>query len=240
MTLQISILEETVQRLHVRLQRTIRALYVLHSSGNDEAALIALSRIEQLNTKIAELNALLDSHDTADNGEPIVQAPAATGTELVERMNETPLEPLAQEVILDDPDQDDVEMEYRGTLLVTVLAIVVIALGMLFGSKILNLGSDIADKATPTVTVAPPAVEPGPVVPEPPTNVTVAEVATVTYVVQKGDTLWSVATQLLGDPNAWGTIYGQNVEIIGDDPDLIFPGQVLTITKVSVGSTSIG
>ena len=37
MALQISMLEEAVQRLHVRLQRHIRALYVLHANGNDEA-----------------------------------------------------------------------------------------------------------------------------------------------------------------------------------------------------------
>lgn len=236
MTLQISMLEETVQRLHIRLQRQIRALYVLHANGNEEAALIALDRISQINAKIAELNALLDSYDTAADGEPIEQDRDLTT--LVPVLEE----PVAaqQEVIIDDPDQDDVEMEYRGTLLVAVLAIVVIALGMLFGSKILNLGSDIADKAAPTVTVAPPAPTPPAVVPEPPTNVTVAAIDSVTYVVQKGDTLWSIATTQLGDGAAWGTVYGQNVDTIGDNPDLIFPGQVLTITKVSVGSESIG
>ena len=230
MTLQINQLEETVQRLHIRLQRTIRSLYVLHSSGNDEAALIALSRIEQINTRIAELNELLDSFVG-----PIEQDRDLTQ---VLPILEEPV--TAQEVILDDPDQDDVEMEYRGTLIIAVLMIVVVALGVLFGSKILNLGSDIADKAAPAAVVSPPAPTPPAVVPEPPTNVTVANITSVTYVVQKGDTLWSIATTQLGDGSAWGTLYGQNVDTIGDNADLIFPGQVLTITKVSVGSESIG
>ena len=77
-------------------------------------------------------------------------------------------------------------------------------------------------------------------IPAPPTEVTVADIATVTYVVQKGDTLWSIATTQLGDPQQWATIYGQNASIVGDNPNLIFPGQVLTITKVSVGSETIG
>lgn len=234
MTLQISMLEEVVQRLHVRLQRQIRALYVLHSNGNDEAALVALDRIAQINTKIAELNALLDSFEQA----PI--APATTGAELVERLSETPLEPLVEDVIIDDPDQDDIEIEYRSSIVAAVLLILVAIVAMLgwhYGRQFLGNAEGIKQTAVQSATEAP---RPAVVAPSPPTNVTVADVATVTYIVQKGDTLWSIATQQLGDGSTWGTVYGQNVDIIGDNPDLIFPGQVLTITKVSIGSETIG
>jgi nucleoid-associated protein YgaU len=58
---------------------------------------------------------------------------------------------------------------------------------------------------------------------------------TVTYVVQKGDTLWSIAHQLLGDSAEWSNIYEQNKAELGDNPDLIFPGQTITITGVTTG-----
>lgn len=235
MTLQISMLEEAVQRLHVRLQRHIRALYVLHANGNDEAALIALDRITQLNTKIAELNALLDSFEATEARE--VSDPGiifGSGEE----------EPVAlivpQEVIIDDPDQDDVEMEYRGAVVATVLMLLVVAIGILgwsYARQFLGVAEGIKQTAQMAAVEAElPAVT----VPAPPTDVTVADIDTVTYVVQKGDTLWSIATTQLGDPQQWATIYGQNASVVGDDPNLIFPGQVLTITKVSVGSTTIG
>ena len=235
MTLQISMLEEAVQRLHVRLQRHIRALYVLHANGNDEAALIALDRISQVNAKIAELNALLDSFEAAEDRE--VSDPGVifgSGEE----------EPVAlivpQEVVIDDPDQDDVEMEYRGAVVATVLMLLVVAIGILgwtYGRQFLGVAEGIKQTAQMAAVEAElPAVT----IPAPPTEVTVADIATVTYVVQKGDTLWSIATTQLGDPQQWATIYGQNASIVGDNPNLIFPGQVLTITKVSVGSETIG
>jgi len=47
--------------------------------------------------------------------------------------------------------------------------------------------------------------------------------------VVKGDTLWDIAQEIYGDPTRWPEIYAANVAIIGSDPDLIFPGQVLLI-----------
>ena len=231
MALQINQLEETIQRLHLRLQRATRALYVLHSSGNDEAANIALSRIEQINTRIAELNALLDSFDA-----PVAQD--RDMTTVVPIINEADV-PVVDEdtVIIDDPDEDDVEMEYRGTLITAVLAIVVVALFVLFGSRLYDVTSDITNTAAPSVVLEEVTVTAERIVE--PVVVKTAAVDCVTYIVQKGDTLWSIAEQHLGTGSAWGTVYGQNVDSIGDNPDLIFPGQVLTITKVSTGSEAI-
>jgi len=58
---------------------------------------------------------------------------------------------------------------------------------------------------------------------------------TVKYVVQKGDTLWKVAGKLLGDSTQWSKVYEQNKAELGDNPDLIFPGQTITITGVTTG-----
>lgn len=48
----------------------------------------------------------------------------------------------------------------------------------------------------------------------------------VTYVVQKGDTLWGIAEKY---NTTWQEIYELNKDVIGDNPNLIYPGQVLKI-----------
>ena len=50
-----------------------------------------------------------------------------------------------------------------------------------------------------------------------------------TYTVKSGDTLWAIAKQVLGDGGRWREIYNNNVDVIGKDPNLIRPGQVLRI-----------
>lgn len=49
------------------------------------------------------------------------------------------------------------------------------------------------------------------------------------YTVREGDTLWAIAEQFYGDGNEWQKIYQANRNVIGDNPDLIQPGQQLTI-----------
>ncbi|MDZ7315383.1 MAG: LysM peptidoglycan-binding domain-containing protein [candidate division KSB1 bacterium] len=53
------------------------------------------------------------------------------------------------------------------------------------------------------------------------------------YLVAKGDYLQKIAAnpQVLGDPTSWTKIYEKNKDIIGDDPNLIFPHTVLIIPK---------
>ena len=60
----------------------------------------------------------------------------------------------------------------------------------------------------------------------------------VRWVVHRGDTLWSVAARQLGPDatpaeiaRAWPRWYAANREVIGDDPGLILPGQVLTAPR---------
>lgn len=54
-----------------------------------------------------------------------------------------------------------------------------------------------------------------------------------THTVKKGDTLWAIAGKHLGDSNKWGLIFAQNQNKI-NNPDLIYPGQVLTIPTSAV------
>ncbi|MFJ9772624.1 transglycosylase family protein [Kitasatospora sp. NPDC101157] len=48
------------------------------------------------------------------------------------------------------------------------------------------------------------------------------------WTVRPGDTLGGIA-QELGYPGGWPTLYALNQQTIGDDPDLILPGQVLAL-----------
>lgn len=50
------------------------------------------------------------------------------------------------------------------------------------------------------------------------------------YEIQKGDTLWAIATKFYGDGNKYQKIFEDNREVI-KDPDLIFPGQKILINK---------
>jgi len=50
-----------------------------------------------------------------------------------------------------------------------------------------------------------------------------------TYTVKPGDSLWAIAKKTLGDGSKWRDIYNANVSVIGKDPNVLKPGQVLRI-----------
>ena len=50
-----------------------------------------------------------------------------------------------------------------------------------------------------------------------------------TYTVVSGDSLWKIAQRFYGAGSEYPKIYEANRAIIGNNPNLIFPGQVLTI-----------
>ncbi|MER2999129.1 LysM peptidoglycan-binding domain-containing protein [Pontibacter populi] len=52
-----------------------------------------------------------------------------------------------------------------------------------------------------------------------------------TYTVQSGDSLSKIAQRQYGNASAWTKIYNANKTTIGDNPDLIKPGQKLTIPR---------
>lgn len=74
------------------------------------------------------------------------------------------------------------------------------------------------DSPQPTPEAAAPAPEPAPEAPPAP--------AVQTYTVQGGDTLWAIAERYYGDGNRYGEIASASGI---SNPDLIHPGQVLTI-----------
>ena len=53
------------------------------------------------------------------------------------------------------------------------------------------------------------------------------------YTVQSGDTLWGIAQRAYNDPEDWDTIYAANKGVIGNNPNLIYPGQRLQIPSQS-------
>ncbi len=55
----------------------------------------------------------------------------------------------------------------------------------------------------------------------------------------RGDSLWSIAARHLGPgasdaeiARAWPAWFAENRDVVGDDPDLILPGQVLRPPQV--------
>ena len=70
----------------------------------------------------------------------------------------------------------------------------------------------------------PPAPPPSPTPPLPPPGPS----ATI-YTVVRGDTLSGIAGRFYGNQSRWKQIYDANRGVIGSNPNLIKPGQVLTI-----------
>ncbi len=58
----------------------------------------------------------------------------------------------------------------------------------------------------------------------------VAEEEDSYYTIQSGDTLWGIASKLLGNGAKYTEIFEANKEVI-QDPDKIFPGQKIRIPK---------
>jgi nucleoid-associated protein YgaU len=52
-----------------------------------------------------------------------------------------------------------------------------------------------------------------------------------TYTVRPGDSLSKIAKALMGDAKKWRALYEANKEVVGSNPDLIQPGQILKIPK---------
>lgn len=53
-----------------------------------------------------------------------------------------------------------------------------------------------------------------------------------TYTVVKGDCLWNIAKRFYGSGSKYTVIYDANRGVIGGNPNLIYPGQVLTIPAI--------
>ena len=53
------------------------------------------------------------------------------------------------------------------------------------------------------------------------------------YTVRAGDTLSSIAQQAYGDSNQWQKIYTANTQVIGNNPNVLHPGDVLAIPALT-------
>ena len=71
--------------------------------------------------------------------------------------------------------------------------------------------------------------EPNGPMPEEPVSLPPAIPEIYLYTVKRGDCLWRIAEEFLGDGQKYEKIYLRNKEVIGDDPGLILPGMDLYI-----------
>ena len=66
-----------------------------------------------------------------------------------------------------------------------------------------------------------------------------APAASQTYVVVKGDCLYTIARKFYGDGSKYTAIYDANRNVIGGNPNLIYPGQVLTIPSAPEAASAV-
>ena len=100
-----------------------------------------------------------------------------------------------------------------------------------------------ASTAEPATTTASPTPSPVTHVPTPPLRPT-ADAGPATVVVVRGDSLWSIAARHLPEgaddaqvAAAWPAWYAANADVVGSDPDVLLPGQVLVVpTDVTAGA----
>lgn len=60
-----------------------------------------------------------------------------------------------------------------------------------------------------------------------------------TYKVQQGDCLWNIAKAASGNGNNWKQLYNLNKKVIGSNPNLIKPGQILILPDGWKGSFKV-
>ncbi|MDO5060396.1 MAG: LysM peptidoglycan-binding domain-containing protein [Actinomycetaceae bacterium] len=95
-----------------------------------------------------------------------------------------------------------------------------------------NTSPTVTNTFTPSTQVLPAA---SPTATAEPSAPATTSAPASTWQVSPGDCLWSIAKQHLGTEdlylinNYWHTIWDANREVIGDNPNLIYPGQVLTL-----------
>lgn len=87
-----------------------------------------------------------------------------------------------------------------------------------YGTKIINIKT--TSKAKPKATVTKKRA----------TSKTTSK--SQTYTVVKGDCLWNIAKKFYNDGSKYTVIYNANKKLIGSNPNLIYPGQKLTIPAI--------
>lgn len=96
---------------------------------------------------------------------------------------------------------------------------------------------DVATTSETTVDESTPA----PAVNEAPTAVEAAPTThVVQHTVQPGESLWSIAEDLLGDGHRFGELVEQNADVLGGQASLIRPGLVLSVTVPNAETPDAG
>lgn len=86
------------------------------------------------------------------------------------------------------------------------------------------------DYGTKTINISFGAEKPkGAVEPQRETAGSPAPATAQSYTVVKGDCLWNIAKKFYGNGSKYSVIYNANKSVVGGNPNLIYPGQVLTI-----------
>ena len=89
------------------------------------------------------------------------------------------------------------------------------------------------DYGTKTVSIAFNAGKPkANVDPHRETTASPAPAEAQSYTVVKGDCLWNIAKRFYGNGSKYSVIYNANRDVIGGNPNRIYPGQALTIPAV--------
>lgn len=101
------------------------------------------------------------------------------------------------------------------------------------GAGCLLASTPVAAHASPSVTISA-SITPKPVLALPlpvVAPVVTAAPESTTYTVVSGDNLSGIASSV---DKSWQDLYADNKSVVGDDPDFITPGEVLTINGTSV------
>ena len=92
--------------------------------------------------------------------------------------------------------------------------------------------ADFSNVSSGSSSTAPEARKPEINTPVTPTSATPAATE---YEIRSGDSLSAIAKRFYGDATQWRKIYDANRDVLGDDPDKIYPGQKITIPNAAGG-----
>jgi len=112
------------------------------------------------------------------------------------------------------------------SLAATMAGLAVIAAALL---PVLHQGPPAGPAAPQTAASAPAPVHTTPAAPGPHATARPHVAPLTRYTVRPGDSLWSIAQRELGNGANWPRIWAANRGTVDGHPDLIRPGQVLTL-----------
>ncbi|QAY68768.1 LysM peptidoglycan-binding domain-containing protein [Xylanimonas protaetiae] len=95
----------------------------------------------------------------------------------------------------------------------------------------------VTQPLSPAAQAPPPSDAPTATASTPSTAAPDPGAGTAPYTVRRGDSLWRIAEQQLGDGHRWTEIHALNRATLGADPDLITPGTLLLLPEPPITTT---